>query len=155
MIEISGSLIWSKTLMELIFNSCGEFWWSPEGPVSQIHSPYLYVVPLGSFQICSDATERVRCGKQREVTSPIQSLVKLQPWCLLFTVKALPLAEHTDDDYLYFPFTYVDFFISGNCLFSKDIAYLHGSKFTGLRHSHQCCVMLLALPNLLTVRREQ
>ena len=24
-IEISGSLIWSKTLMELIFNLCGEF----------------------------------------------------------------------------------------------------------------------------------
>ena len=25
LIEISGSLIWSKTLMELIFNRCGEF----------------------------------------------------------------------------------------------------------------------------------
>ena len=37
-IVISGSLIWSKTLMELIFNSCGENQWSPEGPVSQIHS---------------------------------------------------------------------------------------------------------------------
>ena len=28
-----------KTLMELIFNPCGEFQWSPVGPVSQIHSP--------------------------------------------------------------------------------------------------------------------
>ena len=37
----SGSLIWSKTLMELIFNSYGEFRWSPECPVSQIHSPHL------------------------------------------------------------------------------------------------------------------
>ena len=25
-IGISGSLIWSKTLMELMFNPCGEFW---------------------------------------------------------------------------------------------------------------------------------
>ena len=25
-IGISGSLIWSETLMELIFNPCGEFW---------------------------------------------------------------------------------------------------------------------------------
>ena len=30
-----------KTQMELIFNKGGEFRWSPEGPVSQIHSPHL------------------------------------------------------------------------------------------------------------------
>ena len=42
-IGISGSLIWSKTLLELIFNPCGEFRWSPEGPFSQIHSPHLLV----------------------------------------------------------------------------------------------------------------
>ena len=48
-IGISGSLIWSKILMELIFNPCGEFWWSPEGPVSQIHSPHLLVVAPGIF----------------------------------------------------------------------------------------------------------
>ena len=40
---ISGSLIWSKTLMELIFNLCGEYRWSPESPVSQIHSLHLHV----------------------------------------------------------------------------------------------------------------
>ena len=40
-----------KTLMEHIFNPCGEFRWSPEGPVSQIHSPHLLVGALGSFQI--------------------------------------------------------------------------------------------------------
>ena len=40
-IGISGSLIWLKTLMELIFNTCGEFRWSPDGPVNQIHSPHL------------------------------------------------------------------------------------------------------------------
>ena len=36
----SGSLILSRTL---IFNPYGEFLWSPEGPVSQIHSPHLHV----------------------------------------------------------------------------------------------------------------
>ena len=38
------------------------------------------LVPLGSFQIfnvCSDAKGRVGCGKQREATASIQSLVKL------------------------------------------------------------------------------
>ena len=39
MIGISGSLIWSKTMMELIFNLCGEFRWSPESPASLISSP--------------------------------------------------------------------------------------------------------------------
>ena len=44
-IGISWSLIWSKTLMELIFNPCGEFRRSPEGPVSQIHSLHLVGAP--------------------------------------------------------------------------------------------------------------
>ena len=75
-IGISGSLIWSETLMELIFNPSGEFRWSPEGPVSQIHSPHLLVGAPGIFsnlKVCSDAKERVVCGKQREATAPIHS----------------------------------------------------------------------------------
>ena len=32
-----------KNLMELIFNLCGEFWWSLEGPVSEILYPHLHV----------------------------------------------------------------------------------------------------------------
>ena len=75
-----------KTPMELIFNPCGKFRWSPEGPVSQIHFPQSTLVPLGfffrSFKVCSDAKERVGCRKQREAIAPIQSLVKLQPWFL-------------------------------------------------------------------------
>ena len=35
--------------MELIFNPYGEFQWSPEGPVSHIHSPHLHVGALGIF----------------------------------------------------------------------------------------------------------
>ena len=49
LIGISGSLIWSKTLMELMFNRCGKFRWSLEGPVSQIHSPHLFVGAPGIF----------------------------------------------------------------------------------------------------------
>ena len=49
-IGISGSLIWlKKTLMELIFNSCGEFRLSPEGSVSQIHFPHPHVGAPGIF----------------------------------------------------------------------------------------------------------
>ena len=65
---------------------CGEFWWSPEGPVSQIHSPHLHVRPWDRFRyfkICSNAKKRVGCEKQREATVPIQSPVKLQPWFLI------------------------------------------------------------------------
>ena len=51
------------------------------------------LVPLGSFKVCSDAKERVGCGKQREATAPIQSLVQLQPWFLSFTEEDLPSAE--------------------------------------------------------------
>ena len=49
MIGISRSLIWSKTLMELIFNTCGEFRWSLEGPVSQMHFPHLHDGAPGIF----------------------------------------------------------------------------------------------------------
>ena len=35
--------------MELIFNLCGEFRWSPKGPVSQIHSPHLHAEAPGIF----------------------------------------------------------------------------------------------------------
>ena len=35
--------------MELIFNPCGEFRCSPEGPVIQIHSPHLHIGVPGIF----------------------------------------------------------------------------------------------------------
>ena len=79
MIGISGSLIWSKTLMELIFNPVVNF---GEVQRAQLATSTLFtstMEPLGSFKACSDAKERVRCRKQWEATAPIQSLVKLQP----------------------------------------------------------------------------
>ena len=60
-IGISGSLIWSETLMELIFNPCSEFRWSPEGPVNQIHSPHLLV---GAPGILSDILRFIQMLKR-------------------------------------------------------------------------------------------
>ena len=48
---------------------------------------------LGSFKVCSDAKERMWCGKQREANAPIQSLLKLQPWFLSLRWKSCLLAE--------------------------------------------------------------
>ena len=82
MIGISGSLIYSKSLMELMFNPCGEFRTAHLAKSIVLTSA---LVPLGSFRsckVCSDAKERVGCGKQREATAPIQTLLKLQPWFL-------------------------------------------------------------------------
>ena len=46
-----------KNLMELIFNPCGEFRWSLDGPVSQIHSPHLH---FGAPEIFSDLFKSVQ-----------------------------------------------------------------------------------------------
>ena len=35
--------------IQIKFNHCSEFRWNPEGPVSQIHSPYLHVGAPGIF----------------------------------------------------------------------------------------------------------
>ena len=53
-------------------------------------------MPLGffrSFKVCSYAKERVWCGKQRETTAHIQSLVNLQPWFLSLQWKTCIWAE--------------------------------------------------------------
>ena len=91
---------------------------SPKGPVSQIHSPPPRWCPwdlFRSFKVRSDDKERVGCGKQREATALIKSLVKLQPWFLSLRWKTcLPqncslgfsacsegpaFGQNTDDDY--------------------------------------------------------
>ena len=59
---ISVSLIRSKTLMELIFNPCGEFRCEVRrDPVSQIHSPHLLV---GAPVIFSDLLSFVQMLKR-------------------------------------------------------------------------------------------
>ena len=78
---------WNFRISDLVKNPDGtdnEFRWSPEGPVSQINSLHLHVgapgISLRSFKVCSDAKERVGCGKPWKANAPIQSLVKLQSW---------------------------------------------------------------------------
>ena len=63
-IGISGSLIWSKTLMELILNPYGEFRWNPEGPVGQIHSPHLHVGAPGIFSDLLRSVEMLEWGAE-------------------------------------------------------------------------------------------
>ena len=63
-IGISRSQIWSKSLMELIYNPCCKFRWSPEGPVSQIHSPRILVGAPGIF---SDLLRSVKMLKREWV----------------------------------------------------------------------------------------
>ena len=114
-IEISGSLIWSNTLMGLIFSPYGEFRWSPEGPVSQIHSPHLHVGAPGIF---SDILRSVQMLKREwgvESNGNLQHLfipcklqlclrwktcpwTELQPWFVLLQWNTCPWAEHSDDD---------------------------------------------------------
>ena len=58
--------------MELIFNPCGVFQWSPEDPVSQIHSSHFHAGAPGIFSDLLRSVQmlkRVGCGKQREATA--------------------------------------------------------------------------------------
>ena len=93
-IGISGSLIWSKTLMELIFNPCGEFRLNPEGPVSQILSPCLHVGAPGIIYLLTSIQILKRESGVRKASGSYRtysSLVKLQPWVPALAVKDLPL----------------------------------------------------------------
>ena len=98
-IGISGSLIWSKTMMELIFNPCGEFRCSSEGLVSQIHSPYLLVGAPGIFSDLLRSVQMLKREREsgaRKATGSYRtcsSLVKLHPWFLSLQWKTWLLAE--------------------------------------------------------------
>ena len=54
-------LVKKKPRMELTFNPCGEFRWSPQVPVSQIQSPHLLV---GAPEIFSDLLRSVQMLKR-------------------------------------------------------------------------------------------
>ena len=96
MIGIYGSLIWAKILMQLIFNPCGEFRWSPAGQLSQIHSPHLNVAAPGIF---SDLLRSVQMperewdaesnGKLPHLFNPSKTATLVPA----FAVKDLPLAR--------------------------------------------------------------
>ena len=90
-VGISGSLIWSKTLMELIRNLYGEFRWIPKSLVRRIHSPHLHVGTI-SFKVCSDAKE----SGVRKATGSYRTYWVLGKTAALvpeFAVEDLPSAE--------------------------------------------------------------
>ena len=96
MIGICESLIWSKTLRGLIFNSCCEFRSSPEGPFSQIHSPHLHGMTPGIF---SDLLRSVKIlkgewGAESNWKLPHVSIPsKTAAWIPELAVEDLPLSR--------------------------------------------------------------
>ena len=93
-IEISGSLIWSKTLVELIFNPCVEFRWSPEGPVTQIHSPHLHIGAPGIFSDLLRSVQMLKREWGTESNFPLLFIpIKLHPSFLSLRWKNLPLGR--------------------------------------------------------------
>ena len=86
-IGFPGSLIWLKTLMELVFfNTCGEF--RCEVLKAQLAKSTLLtstLVPLGSlrsFEVSSDSKERVGVRKLTGSYRTCSILIKLQLWFL-------------------------------------------------------------------------
>ena len=77
-IGTSGSLIWSKSVMKLTFNPCGEFRRSVEDSDKStlLTSTWCPWNLSRSFKVCFNTKERVGCGNQREATAPIH------PWSL-------------------------------------------------------------------------
>ena len=71
-------LIFSKPLWWISVNSGGPIQPNPFS-LPPSWCPWDLFRP---FKICSDSKDRFGCGKQREATAPIQSLIKLQPWFL-------------------------------------------------------------------------
>ena len=101
----------------MIFKLCGEFRWSPEGPVSQIHSPHLHVGAPGIF---SEFVRTVQMrkrewgaesnGKLPHLMTPgktaalipefaVEDLpsAELQPWFLRLQWRICPWEEQSDD----------------------------------------------------------
>ena len=82
--------------------------------ITQLAKSTLLISTLVAREICSDAKERVGCGKQGVATAAIQSMVKLQPWFLSLQWKTClwqncslgfcacsegpALGQNTDDD---------------------------------------------------------
>ena len=95
-IGISGWMIWSKTLMETIVNPCGDFRWSPECPVSQMHSPDLHAgvprifsVLLRSILMLKKEWGAESNGKLPRVCTPSKTAALVTE----YAVKHLPLGR--------------------------------------------------------------
>ena len=62
------------SLMEMTFNPCGEFRWSPEDPVSQIHSPHLYPGVPGIFSDLLRSVQMLKRERDAECKGKLQHL---------------------------------------------------------------------------------
>ena len=82
--------------MELIFNplvNFGEVWRAQLAKFTLLTSMMVPWELFRYFKVCSDAKERVRCGKQREAIAPVQSLVKTAVLVPAHAVKDLPYGK--------------------------------------------------------------
>ena len=104
--------------MEPIFNTCGEFRWNPESPVSQVHSPHLHAGAPGIFSDLLTSVQIVKREWDAESNGELRHLFIPSKTATLvpeFAVEDLPLSrnsilvlhlqwktcpwvEHTDDD---------------------------------------------------------
>ena len=81
--------------MELIFNPCGEFRWSPEGPFNQIHS-HLNIGAPGIFSDLSRSLQMLKREWGAESNGKLPHLIipgKSAALVPEFAVEDLPLAE--------------------------------------------------------------
>ena len=96
--------------MEVTFNPCGEFRWSPEDPLIQIHSPHLHAGALGNFSILLRSVQILKGERCAESNGKLPHLFipsKIATVIPEFPVENLPLgripalvpefAEHSDD----------------------------------------------------------
>ena len=70
-IGISGSLIWSTPSWNRYLTPVVNFGKVRRAQLAKSSHLTSTMVPLGSFNGCSDAKERLGCGKQRKATAPI------------------------------------------------------------------------------------
>ena len=80
----------------MIFSPCGEYQCSPDGPVSQIHSPHLHA---GAPVIFSDLLRSVQmlnrdwCAESNGKLPPLSIPSKTEAWVPEFSVEDLPLSR--------------------------------------------------------------
>ena len=90
--------LWSgqKHWWNWYFNPCGEFWWSLEGPVSQIHSPHLHAGAPGIFSDFLRSVQMLKRERCVESNGKLPNLFipsKIATLVPEFVVEDLPLGR--------------------------------------------------------------
>ena len=94
--DLRISYLVKKNRMGLIFNPCGEFRLSPEGPFSQIHFPHLHPGAPGIFPDLLRSVEMLKREWGAESNEKLPHLFipsKTATLVLEFPVKDLPLGR--------------------------------------------------------------